>query len=61
MSSLAVEVSSEKPLELQLTCESHHETIFSEFESFGFVFQGTIFDILINSSKDSLDYDLPFG
>ena len=33
-SSLAIEVSSEKALELQLTCESHHKMTFSEFDSF---------------------------
>ena len=34
MSSLATEVSFEKALELQLTCESLHMMTFSKFESF---------------------------
>ena len=51
MSSLAIKVSLEKALELQVTCESCHKTTFSMFESFAFEFQGTIFDILLNSSK----------
>ena len=32
--SLAIEVSSEKALELQLTCEIHHKTTFSKSDSF---------------------------
>ena len=51
MSSLAIKVSSEKALELQLTCASHHKMTFSKFKSFACAFQGTIFDILLNSSK----------
>ena len=51
MSSLAIEVSSEKALELQLTCKSLHKVTFSKFESFACAFQRTIFDILLNSLK----------
>ena len=44
MGSLAIEISSEKALELQLTCESCHKMTFSKFDSFTCAFQGTIFD-----------------
>ena len=48
---LATKVSSEKALELQLTCETCHMMIFSKFGSFACAFQGTIFDILLNILK----------
>ena len=47
MSSLAIEVSSEKALELQFTCESHHKVTFLNLDSFACALQRTIFDIHI--------------
>ena len=51
MSSLTTKVSSEKALQLQLTCESQHKTTLSKFESFACIFQGTIFNILVFKTK----------
>ena len=55
-SCLAVEISSEKALKLQLTCESHHKMITTEFDSCFCMFQS----ILLNISNSFLDSDLPF-
>ena len=57
MSSLAIKVSSEKALDLHLACKSRHKMTFFKFESFACTFQGTMFDILLNSSKVSLHHD----
>ena len=56
MSFLIIEVTSEKALELQLTCESCHKMTFSRFDPFAYAFQGTIFDIYFQEVL--LDSDL---
>ena len=50
-SSLAIKISSEIALKLQLTSESCYKQTFSKFESIACTFQGTIFDILLNILK----------
>ena len=50
-SSLAINISSEIALELQLTSESCDKQSFSKFEPIACTSQGTSFDILLNISK----------
>ena len=52
MSSLTIKVSSEKALQLQLTCESHHKRLSRSLKHLLMHFQGqSLIYVLLNSLK----------